>query len=123
MHHFGSDSTTIGCLAVKFCNNIHDPQRMNSDNFDDPLSFQPAPPAGQNIYSSSKISHHGANKSALKFAFMVPRGSPNDIKVPDFFFWFVFISMRLTFVVQSEMYQTLLDGDFHTSFMNCFNFP
>lgn len=49
VHHFGSDwnsSTTIGWTDMKFCTDIHSPQRMNPYGFGDPLIFPLAPPWG-----------------------------------------------------------------------------
>ncbi len=45
--HFGPDRnvlTAIGRIAVKFCADIHGPQRMNATGFGDPLTFPLAPP-------------------------------------------------------------------------------
>lgn len=42
VHHFDSDvniSTMIKCIAMKFCRDFDDPQRMRLADFDDPLMF------------------------------------------------------------------------------------
>ncbi len=43
---------------MKFSTDIHDPQRMNSNDFGDPLTFFIVPPAGQSFHSSSEIPQH-----------------------------------------------------------------
>lgn len=39
VHHFDLNISTIGWIAIKFCKDIHVPQRMKHPNFDDPLTF------------------------------------------------------------------------------------
>lgn len=41
-----SDTTTARCIVMKFCTDIHGPQWLNPPDFDDPLSFPVASPAG-----------------------------------------------------------------------------
>ncbi len=51
--HFGAEwnsSTTIGWIAMGICTGIHDPQRMNPNDFGDPLTFPLAPPQGSNLW-------------------------------------------------------------------------
>ncbi len=52
VHRFAPDwniSTTRGRIAMKFCADIHGPQRMNSTDFGDPLTF----PCHEIWYTSS----------------------------------------------------------------------
>lgn len=42
IHHVAQDrniSTTVGLIALKFCADVTDPQRMNPTDFGNPLSF------------------------------------------------------------------------------------
>ncbi len=58
---FGLDwniSTTFGWIALKFCTDIHGAQRINPNDFGDPLTFPLAPPAGITYHLSCKISQH-----------------------------------------------------------------
>ncbi len=48
-------STTIGWINMKFCTNIHGPQKMNPKNFGDPLTFPLAPPSDQNFNMSNTL--------------------------------------------------------------------
>lgn len=41
--------TTIEWI-MKFCTDIHGPQRVKPTDFGDPLTIPLAPPAGQNVY-------------------------------------------------------------------------
>lgn len=43
---------------MRFWTDIHEAQRMNANDFGDPLTFHLVSPTGQNIHLSSEISHH-----------------------------------------------------------------
>lgn len=52
VHYFGPDgniSTNMGWSMVNFGADIHVPIRMNCNTFSDPLTFQLAPPSGQDF--------------------------------------------------------------------------
>ncbi len=88
-----SISTTIWWLAMKFCTDIHGPQRINPNDVGAPLTFPLAPPAGRIFYLSCEISQHLLNGSAQNFVqtFMSPKGWILLLfwTFTDFFFWFV----------------------------------
>ena len=53
LHRFGSDcniSSSIGWFTMKLCCAIHDPQRINPTDFDDPLTSPLAPPWGWHLW-------------------------------------------------------------------------
>lgn len=43
---------------MTLCIHMHDAQRMNPNDFGDPLIFRLAPLAGQNVHLSSEISQY-----------------------------------------------------------------
>ncbi len=47
VHHFSPDlniSTTIAWIGIKFCTDFHGSQRMNPNDFGDPMTFPLVPP-------------------------------------------------------------------------------
>ncbi len=44
---------------MKFCSGIHGAQRMNPDDFGDPLTFPLAPPSGQKLNLSNTLVYLG----------------------------------------------------------------
>ena len=42
-------------IAMKFCTNIHGPQRIYSNDFGNPLTFHLVPPAGQSFHLSREM--------------------------------------------------------------------
>ncbi len=53
VHHFGPDwniLTALLWIAMKFYTDVHVPQRMNPDDYDDRLSFTPMPPWGSHLW-------------------------------------------------------------------------
>ncbi len=61
---------------MKFCIDIHGPQRMNLIDLSDPLTFSVGQKKGQTFYLSSEISQHLPDALTQTFVqtFMVARG-------------------------------------------------
>lgn len=80
---------------------IHGAQRMNPDDFSDPLTFHLTPQAGQCLPLSSKISQHLQDGLAYRFVHIHGfQMIPSDFGDPEFLRW---ATMMLTFKVLSEM--------------------